>query len=240
MTINVSQNNESTILCTESGNALGIDNAYFDADYLVQHKLVTNTAQGRGTVYFFKLNNTQLVLRHYKRGGLVAKVNDDKFVYSGNKNTRCYKEIEVLQKLREAKVNVPEAIAGRIVKNGLFYSADIITKVIDNAIELHEVLQKNKVTSDVWQAIGREVRKMHNAQLCHYDINVKNILLVQAYETHKIHLLDFDKCEFKNGSDWKSANLERLKRSLLKQSNAYVSYHYEEINWQSLMAGYNE
>jgi 3-deoxy-D-manno-octulosonic acid kinase len=239
MTIHVSKFDNSIILHTSSGKALGVNNMHFEADYLQQQNLVTHTAQGRGTVYFFGLANTQLVLRHYKRGGLVAKLNDDKFIYNGIENTRSYKELAVLQLLREANVNVPEPIAGRIVKSGLFYTADIISKVIDAALELHELLQKDSVIESIWQDIGIEIRKMHNAQLCHYDINVKNILLANQDDKTVVHLLDFDKCEIRKGNDWKTNNLDRLQRSLVKQSNLQPTYNYHQNDWKSLLAGYN-
>lgn len=51
---------------------------------------------------------------------MVAKLNDDKFIFTAIENSRCYKEISVLQVLRDAQVNVPEPIAGRVVKSGFF------------------------------------------------------------------------------------------------------------------------
>lgn len=240
MTIQVSKVKNSIILLTSVGETIGVSNEHFEADYLQEQKLVTHTAKGRGTVYFFELNNTQLVLRHYKRGGLIANLNDDKFLYTSVEKSRCYKELEVLQLLRKTKINVPEPIAARIVKSGLLYTADIITRVINNAVELHELLEKESVVADTWQNIGIEIRKMHDAQICHHDINVKNILLTSLIGNNNVHLLDFDKCELRSGNDWKAANIERLQRSLKKQSKLQSKYCFHQDDWDALIAGYEK
>lgn len=240
MTIKDTQIDNRIILHTNLGEKLGIDNLHFDADYLQQQTLVTQTAEGRGTVYFFKLNSAHMVLRHYNRGGMLAKLNNDSFVYTGVESSRCYKELVILQLLRKANINVPEPIAGRIVKSGLLYTADIITKVIDNAVELHELLQKESVAEHIWQNIGIEIRKMHDIQVCHYDINVKNILVTERDGENNVHLLDFDKCDLRKGNEWKTANIKRLQRSLLKQTKRHEKYCYHQNNWEALITGYQK
>lgn len=238
MTISALHTDNSIILRTGMGETLGIDHQHFDVDYLQEQALVTATAEGRGTVYFFKLGEVDVVLRHYKRGGLVAKINDDNFLYSGIESSRCHKELSVLQLLREANINVPEPIAGRIVKKGPIYTADIITQVIPNALELHEILQSKSVSEDLWQNIGIEIRKMHDAQICHHDINVKNILLTNNEGINRVHLIDFDKCEVQKGNHWKASNIERLQRSLNKQVARCVQYCYQPGDWEALIKAY--
>ncbi|GAB56134.1 3-deoxy-D-manno-octulosonic acid kinase [Glaciecola punicea ACAM 611] len=240
MTIQVTELNKSTLLLTPSAEALGLCDDHFDNDFLKRKKLITQIAKGRGIVYFFTLGNTELVLRHYKRGGLVAKVSNDSFIFTRISHTRCYEELSVLQHLRDKKVNVPKPIAGKITRKGLFYSADIITEVISNAVELNEILLSEGVVAATWQAIGLQIKKMHNAQVYHGDINVKNILLSRQTTPPSIHLLDFDKCAIKRGDDWKNANLLRFKRSLLKQVSKSPHYHYRQRDWDALLAGYNK
>jgi 3-deoxy-D-manno-octulosonic acid kinase len=240
MTIRLVETSNHTLLLMPSGEGLGVCGQHFNADFLQQKKLITRTAQGRGTVYFFALSNKQLVLRHYKRGGAVAKISDDKFIFCNISSSRCYAELEVLQHLRNNKVNVPNPIAGKITRKGMFYTADIITEVISDTVELHEVLQSSALLPQTWQAIGSEIKKMHNAQVFHGDINVKNILLNEQRSKSIIHLLDFDKCTIKQGDDWKMANLMRFQRSLLKQVNQLNNYHYHQSDWENLLVAYEK
>ncbi|MFT6269938.1 MAG: 3-deoxy-D-manno-octulosonic acid kinase [Alphaproteobacteria bacterium] len=240
MTIQLTESENYTLLLTPNGEGLGLCGEHFNADFLQQKELVTRTAQGRGTVYFFSLGNKELVLRHYKRGGLVAKLSNDKFIFNTISNTRCYEELSVLQHLHSKNVNVPSPIAGKVTRKGIFYTADIITEVIPNTIELHEVLQSEPVSLSTWHEIGTQLKKMHNAQVFHGDINVKNVLLNRPTGPQAIHLLDFDKCEIRQGDDWKEANLARFKRSLLKQAGKFKHYYYHQNDWDQMLIAYEK
>lgn len=244
MIIKICEIKNDTLLLTPCAQECGLGLNHFSAQFLQREKLITHTAEGRGLVYFFTLKDKNLVLRHYKRGGLVAKISNDSFLFSSIALTRCYKELEVLQHLRNNKVNVPRPIAGKVSRRGLFYKADIITELVPNAIELHELLQCEALTAATWQAIGLQIQKMHKAQVFHGDINVKNIMLTKQSSPAIIHLLDFDKCDIKHGNGWKNANLLRFKRSLLKQKANHEgkqqAYHYCPSDWEELLKGYNK
>jgi 3-deoxy-D-manno-octulosonic acid kinase len=80
---------------------------------------------------------------------------------------------------------------------------------------------------------------MHDLQACHYDINVKNVLLQEDGEQSKtIYLLDFDGCKISNGDTWKNPNMARFKRSLEKQRAKYSPYYYDDDCWESIERGY--
>src|SRR5262245_56319143 len=59
-------------------------------------------ARGRGTVHFIKSGGSGLVLRHYHRGGLVAKVVRDHYLWRGEFATRAFREWQLLYHLRRA------------------------------------------------------------------------------------------------------------------------------------------
>jgi 3-deoxy-D-manno-octulosonic acid kinase len=206
----------------------------FEPSYLRDNKLIKRELTGRGTVYFFRWSERLLALRFYYRGGAVAKISKSAFIYNGLKNTRCYQELCVLSYLKQKGVNVPVPVAGLVKRKGLTYRAAIITEVIQDAAELDSLLQKQSIDNEIWESIGQEIRRMHDAQVCHYDLNVKNILL----QSSEVHLIDFDKCEIKQGNDWKQANLERLERSLNKQQKLQSQYHYQADNFSALLAGF--
>lgn len=206
----------------------------FEPSYLRDNNLIERELKGRGTVYFFKWSERLLALRFYYRGGAVAKISKSSFIYNGLKNTRCYQELSVLSYLKQKGVNVPVPVTAIVKRKGLTYRAAIITEVIQNAEELDSLLQKQSVDNGIWENIGQEIRRMHDAQVCHYDLNVKNILI----QSSKVYLIDFDKCQIKQGDDWKKANLARLERSLNKQQGLQNQYHYQAANFSALLAGY--
>ena len=243
MSIEVQVIGKQTLWLSQTAINSGIGLDHFSPEYLQQQQLVSRTATGRGTVYFFSPPKSQLtmVLRAYLRGGLVAKFNRNIFWFSGTKNIRCAKELAILQHLQQHHVNVPKPIAAMASKHLLGYSASIITGAIENAQELHSMLTLHSVDNSVWAKVGQEIKKMHNAGVCHDDINVKNVLIDKQQQ---VHLLDFDKCDITPDTHWQSANLARFKRSIDKQvsmqKKAGKDYFVDSAHWQALVDGYEQ
>lgn len=229
--------NNVSLLRTELGQSLDLSLKHFDVDYLADKNAITHTAQGRGTVYFFKHRDDALVLRHYCRGGLYAKLNKDRFIYTGINNTRGFQELQILDYLHEHNVNVPSPVAARISRQGLFYRADIITQAVTNAQELHEMLKLRDIDTSLWTELGRALGRLHQLGIRHDDINVKNVLIRNGTE---VVIIDFDKCTKQEVGNWQSANVARFYRSLIKQYNTFKPYHFAQSNWESVMAGYAE
>ena len=47
---------------------------------------------GRGTTWFIRTGDSSFVLRHYRRGGLMAKFSKDAYLWSGENETRAFAE----------------------------------------------------------------------------------------------------------------------------------------------------
>jgi 3-deoxy-D-manno-octulosonic acid kinase len=67
-------------------------------------------------------------------------------------------------------------------------------------------------------AVGRAVARMHGAGIVHADLNLKNLLVRDAFDRPEVFIVDFDKArvatEVSAREQW--ANLRRLDRSLRK------------------------
>ncbi len=207
----------------------------FDPDFWQRSGKVTGSAQGRGTTWFVQLEACQGALRHYRRGGLFGKLVSDHYLFTGWKNTRSAQEFELLRHLAEAGVNVPRPIAARARRSGFSYQADILVEKVPNASDLVDVLQKQALSDEVYQAIGRMIRTMHEAGVNHTDLNIHNILLDKA---GKVWLIDFDKCARKSGQGWQQENLNRLLRSFNKEQQRF-SIKWQPEQWSALLQGYN-
>jgi len=227
--------NHVSLLRTPLGQSLNIGLKHFDVDYLKEKKSITRTAQGRAQVYFFMQENQELVLRHYYRGGLLGKLNKDKFIFTGIKTTRGFTELDILSFLDQHGLNVAQAVAARITRKGLFYQADIITAAVPAAQELHQMLKQHAVDDKIWHAIGVTLGKLHKLNVRHDDINVKNVLV---QNDNSIALIDFDKCRQQALGNWKSANIARFYRSLIKQHGLNKPYYFAQSNWETLQVGY--
>jgi 3-deoxy-D-manno-octulosonic acid kinase len=118
----------------------------------------------------------------------------------------------------------------------LFYRADLLSEKISEASDLVDKLQVECLSSDDYQKIGVEVRKMHDVGVNHTDLNIHNILLDSE---GKVWIIDFDKCKQQSGDQWKERNLDRLLRSFRKEL-AKREIHWSEGDFESLMLGYNQ
>ena len=207
----------------------------FSPDYWQTENKIIGSAQGRGTTWFVQLSTLQGALRHYHRGGLFAKLVADHYIFSGWQSTRSVQEFHLLDKLNTAGVNVPRPIAARAKKSLLSYQADLLSEKIPNASDLVDILQKRSLSAEEYQAIGAQIKKMHNTQVNHTDLNIHNILLDKA---GKVWLIDFDKCYQQSGDHWKEKNLARLLRSFQKElKKRAIKWH--PADWQDLMSGYS-
>lgn len=209
----------------------------FNIDYWKAKQAITGSAQGRGTTYFIQPNTNQhWVLRHYYRGGLIGKFNRDSYIFTGLKNTRAAKEFTLLQQLHEKGLPVPMPVAYQVIKNGLFYQADLLSQRIENSQDLVGMLTKQAVTPELWHKIGCTIKAFHDNHVYHHDLNTHNILIDKQ---EKVWIIDFDQGEIrKNEKKWKKDNLARLERSFLKEKKKLEKFYWVQKNWQQLMQGY--
>lgn len=208
----------------------------FDPDALQQAGLLRGSALGRGTTHFIELNGTPCVLRHYRRGGMVAKLLGDRYIRATLPESRAWCEWHLLADLVSRGLPVPTPVAAQVVTSGPFYRADLITRRLQNTRSLTEVLQTGALNEKQWQAIGHCIQRFHHAGVYHSDLNAHNILLD---ENDAVWVIDFDKGEIrKPENEWQHANLSRLRRSLDKLAGQYDPFYFQEADWQQLVTGW--
>ena len=209
---------------------------FFCCKALYKKDRVVGSAGGRGETCFYKVEEKIWALRHYLRGGLIAKLLFDQYLGVRLKNTRAWKEWHLLAEMSRLDLPVPVPVAASVTKHGFFYRADLVTVYIENTQDLAEVLETKRLDKELWKQIGNCIRQFHNKSVFHSDLNAKNILLDQ---NNTIYLIDFDQCGFKKGNNWKQDNLLRLKRSLDKFNTKMEVFHFDDSNWKALKEGYD-
>ena len=193
-------------------------------------------AGGRGGALFIDAPFGRCVLRHYRRGGMVARVMGDRYLWTGAERTRGFAEFRLLAELRERKLPVPAPVAARYRRNGVHYRADIITRRIEGVQTLAERLAAQRLDADVAARVGAAIARFHAEGAYHADLNAHNILL----DDGAVWLIDFDRGELRTPArDWQLANLARLKRSLIKLGAAHDGEAgFERTLWKPLMMAY--
>ena len=207
----------------------------FDAEYWKSANKVVGSATGRGTTWFVQLPKLQGALRHYRRGGVFGKLISDHYFFTNWQKTRSIAEFNLLNVLKKHDVNVPKPIAARVIKRNFCYQADLLSEKIPNAQDLVDVLQQRELTPLEYTTIAIQIKKMHQAQVNHTDLNIHNILLD---DQGKAWVIDFDKCYQQSGEQWKDANLQRLLRSFRKELNKR-QIKWTEKEWAILLNAYS-
>ncbi len=208
----------------------------FSPDYLKKHNLVTGTAAGRGTTWFFKHNGQEYVLRSYLRGGLVGKFLTNQFFHGSHLNSRSWQEFELLLKLQEWMLPAPRPVAAKVQRSGVIYRSYLISERISQAKDLHQILCEGPISASIWFNIGCVIAKFHAHGVYHHDLNIRNIMLDN--QDHP-WLIDFDKCEIRVDGKWKEDNLNRLKRSINKELSIERSLSLKSSDFDSLLEGYH-
>ena len=205
----------------------------FDPLALAARGRVTGSAEGRGSAWFVapRSGGAAMVLRHYRRGGFVARLVTDRYLWRGAEATRGFRELRLLAALEALGLPAARPVAARYVRSGVAYRADLVTLAIPNARPLAARLGE-RLAPALWRRIGATIRAFHDAGVRHADLNARNVLLDSD---GSVHLIDFDRGALVSAGAWRERSLARLRRSLAKIGGAPAT-----SDWAELLEGYRE
>ncbi|HEV7432961.1 MAG TPA: 3-deoxy-D-manno-octulosonic acid kinase, partial [Steroidobacteraceae bacterium] len=189
-----------------------------------------------GSAYLIEADGRSLVLRHYRRGGLVARLWTDRYFWRGTERTRSFHEWHLLYHLHRAGLPVPRPIAAGYQRHGATYTADLLVCRLPAVRSLAAALAAAPVSLGVWVAIGRCLRNFHARGVYHADLNGHNILLGE--NESDVWLIDFDRGALRSPGWWSDANLVRLQRSLQKINAELTGERFSAADWQALIHSY--
>src|SRR5690606_34905160 len=141
--------------------------AWFDAEEWQRAGAVALETTGRGAVLIVERGAERWVLRHYHRGGFVARFVADHYLWLGLERTRSFREWRTLAYLRAEGLPVPKPIAAHVYRTGAIYTADIITAYLPDTRKLSWYLAQGTAPADCWAKIGRMVRAVHDRGVDH-------------------------------------------------------------------------
>lgn len=213
-----------------------VDASWFDPGYWRDRGALRAQAGGRGGVAVIDTPVGACVLRHYRRGGMVARLMGDRYLWTGADKTRSFAEFRLLQALARWELPAPQVVAAHYRRAGLYYRADLIMRRISNTHTLAECIAASRFDAEIAQEVGALVARFHRKGVWHADLNAHNILVADA----ALYLVDFDRGEIRSPGDaWRMANLQRLRRSLFKVGAAEEGEAaFDPKIWTPLMYGY--
>jgi 3-deoxy-D-manno-octulosonic acid kinase len=187
-------------------------------------------AGGRASIAIVGTGAQRWVLRHYRRGGFIARFSRDRYLWLGESRTRSFAEWRLLAELRRRGLPVPAPVAARYVRGALTYSADLITEHLPDTRTLADAITGAQLPRESWQAIGETITRFHREGVHHADLNAHNILLGSGPQ---VYVLDFDRGRLEPRGAWEQDVLARLRRSLekIKGQRPNVAFGEEQWNW---------
>ena len=227
---------DSNTTLLSSQTTLPIEPKWFTPDYWKDKATLMDTNQGRGAVWFINSEFGNFVMRRYRRGGLIAKYNKESFLFTGEKNTRPWQELSLLETMIELGLPVPQPIGSLYTKQHGFYQGYLLTKTICDACDLFGILIAGNSDFVDWRNTGRVIKQFHNHGIHHTDLNCHNIMV----DKHKtVWVIDFDKCDLRTVDEqWTRGNIARLKRSLDKESKQHIHFNVSDSQWHDFLEGY--
>ena len=191
---------------------------------------------GRGSAWFVRTDAGQAVLRHYRRGGVVARFSRETYLWSGAARTRSFCEFRLLQALRERGLPVPTPLAAVYWRHGTGYRAALLMLCLVETQSMGALFDRG--LTPPWDHIGSTIARFHREGACHADLNVDNVLM-DASGT--CWLIDFDRGALRTPvHGWQQANLARLKRSLRKRLGARATGAEIVAGWNAMLDAYRD
>jgi 3-deoxy-D-manno-octulosonic acid kinase len=209
--------------------------ALFDADFWAARGELAGVSGGRGSAWFVGPAERQWVLRHYRRGGFIARISEDRYWFSNEDRVRSFAEWRLLNHLAQRGLNVPKPVAALYRREKCTYRCDLITERIPQARALSAELAAGPPAATTWRDVGAAVARLHSHGVDHADLNAHNILLDSS---GIVSVIDFDRGQLRAPGAWTLRNLTRLKRSLQKIAAALPADRFTSASWEALLAGY--
>ncbi|HSK21492.1 MAG TPA: lipopolysaccharide kinase InaA family protein [Longimicrobiales bacterium] len=182
---------------------------------------------GRGAAWRMTTPHGDWLVRHYRRGGAIARVLHDEYLRAGE--PRPLRELHASIIARARGVDTPEIVAAIAYLAGPLYRADLATRFVAGSRDLATVTfgsDDDLRAADIaaaWHAAGRLLRVAFAAGIEHADLNLRNILIADAAGAPRALLLDLDRAvihERAVTTAVRSGMLARLHRSRRKLEQA--------------------
>ncbi len=209
--------------------------ALFEPQFWAARGELAAVSAGRGAAWFVECGPRRWVLRHYRRGGYMARMAQDRYVWAGERRVRAFAEFRVLARLAQRGLPVPMPVAARYRRSGMIYRCDLIVERMADAEPLSSMLAVAALSDASWRSIGATIARLHGEGVDHADLNAHNILLERR---GAVGVIDFDRCRLRRPGAWTLRNLRRLHRSLAKISRELPADRFTAAAWGCLLDGY--
>jgi len=202
----------------------------FDPAWWEKRGDILGHSSGRGKAWFVRGGRFSMVLRRYRRGGMMARLLGDRFLGVSPESSRAFLEYALLEKMLEMGLPVPMPVAAIAEKKGIFIRCSMLEERIEDSRSVAEIIAERALSGEETDAIGKTIRRFMDAGVYHSDLNIRNILLRGT----EVFIIDFDKCALRRGDGWKKEVWERLQRSFRKEKTLSPDVFYTDETFDAI------
>ena len=138
-------------------------------------------SSGRGKAWFVRGERFPMVLRRYRRGGMMARLLGDRFLGVFPESSRAFLEYALLERMISLGLPVPMPVAAIAEKKGLFIRCSMLEERIEDSRSVAEIIAERALSAEETDAIGMTIRRFMDAGVYHSDLNIRNILQAAAF-----------------------------------------------------------
>ena len=202
----------------------------FDPSWWEKRGDILGHSSGRGKAWFVRGERFPMVLRRYRRGGMMARVLGDRFLGVFPESSRAFLEYALLERMISLGLPVPMPVAAIAEKKGLFIRCSMLEERIEDSRSVAEIIAERALSAEETDAIGMTIRRFMDAGVYHSDLNIRNILLRGT----EVFIIDFDKCALRRGDGWKKSVWDRLQRSFRKEKTLSPQVFYQDSDFDAI------
>lgn len=180
-------------------------------------------AGGRGASWRIDTQWGQAVLKHYRRGGLVSKINRDAYWYRSWQSTRALSEWRLLAQMYADGLPVPQPWFAIAQRRGRWYRCALATSYFNDSESLWSLTPESLLRSELWQRVGQLIRRFSSAGVMHPDLNLGNILLDKQ---QALFMIDFDRARINASA---SVQPDAMYKRLLRSYQRYQSSNANSV-----------
>ena len=187
------------------------------------------------------------VVRQFVHGGLLQKLTGEWFWGTD----RFQREMRLALHAVQNDVPTCRPVALRTERvMGPFHTGYYVTERIPRSLNLLELCRRANRSKELDPALRRRLAEhiaasiaaMHDARIVHADLNLKNILLKNAWSNPEAYIIDLDRAELRSEVPLADRldNLVRLDRSVLKwpASRETITLQDRIRTWKRYLARY--
>jgi len=189
-------------------------------------RLAPSQLAGRRPLFELEGAGGAFLVRRFSHGGLGRWLTGERFLDAA----RPFRELELSLALRELGIPTPEVVAARARRAGLVgWRLEVVTRRVPRALDLGYVLGlaregavEPRALARIVTALGRLVRRLHDAGFQHADLQPNNVLVAgSALEggEPELWLIDLDRSRLRGRLSTRERrdNLRRLFRHVRRR-----------------------